>query len=86
VTATRDRTKFGIQKTDFGCWVLTYPDGFHTINAGVLCGSFAAAVELFTIEADKQCPMCLRGQVHDTDWGWECHACGSSDVAVGCTR
>jgi len=67
-------------------WRLDYPGGFDELNTGKSFLTFDDAVEAF-IEADqRRCPMCSKGAVVDTDWGWECQACGSNDVAVGCVK
>ncbi|KWX66821.1 hypothetical protein [Mycobacterium sp. NAZ190054] len=82
--------RFRIHKTDAPGfpWAMDYPDGFTAPGGplGVACTTFEYAVAEFIDAADRQCPMCRRGAVVDTDWGWECGACGSYDVAVGCTR
>lgn len=66
-------------------WLVEYPDRYtEEPNDGAEVESFAAAIEHFIWAADRQCPMCGRGQVRDTEWGWECRAYGSYDVASGC--
>lgn len=68
-------------------WFLQYPPGFtETPPWGVGCATFADAIEAFVKASEAQCPMCLRGAVGDTDWGWECANCGANDVAVGCVK
>lgn len=80
-------TKFRIRKDqDFGHWILTCPKAFHAVPLAIAFPTFTAATEAFIAYVDVQCPICGRGRVRHTDWGWECQACGSSDVAVGCTR
>jgi hypothetical protein len=66
-------------------WMMDYPDGFVEFGGprGVACSRFSFAVDEFIRAAERQCPMCLRGAVVDTDWGWRCTACGASDVAWG---
>lgn len=84
--------RFAIYKTAAGPWYLEYPDGFTTDilgfghGVGEHCSTFGEAVAVFIKRQDEQCPTCLTGAVEDRPWGWECTACGSSDVAVGCTR
>lgn len=79
--------RFAIYKTDCQIpWFLEYPDGFDPDMVGEHADTFAEAVRAFVIRQDEQCPTCLCGAVEDRPWGWECTACGSSDVAVGCTR
>ena len=80
--------KFAITKTHSpwpGWWFLHYPPRFSA-SIGMLCPSFEDAVEQFIEASERRCPYCDRGAVVDTDWGWECRSCGSSDVAVGCER
>ena len=76
--------KFGIAKAGDGMWIVGYPDGFSDTATGILCATFDDAVAEFLAAADRQCPMCGRGEVIDTYYGWTCGACGSYDVAVGC--
>lgn len=68
-----------------GTWLVIPPNGFGDDRTQVR-PTFAEAIVAFVELAEQQCPMCLKGAVEDTDWGWECQSCGSSDVAVGCTR
>jgi hypothetical protein len=75
--------RFDICKTPLGKWALWYPDGFSEIVMGVFCTTFAEAVAAFVEAARSRCPMCLRGAVIDTFYGWKCEACGSYDFAVG---
>jgi ribosomal protein L37AE/L43A len=78
--------RFKIAKTDDGFhWELHYPEGFDRDGrAAQMCRSFDEAVALLGRAMNVQCPMCLRGAVVDTDYGWKCEACESYDVAVGC--
>lgn len=79
------RTKFEITKADAAnFWILTYPDAFDEHTNYRMFPTFAQTVAAFIQASEAQCPICLRGAVVDTDWGWECEACGSYDVAVGC--
>ena len=81
-----DRFRIHKTKSPHFPWAMDYPGGFSDEPMGVACSSFAFAIEAFIKAAERQCPMCLKGAVVDTSWGWECEACGSSDVAAGCTR
>lgn len=82
----RKTDRFRIHKTDAPVfpWRLSYPADFSVRLSGISCSSFDVAVAEFIAAANRQCPMCLRGAVVDTDWGWKCEACGAHDVAVGC--
>jgi len=77
--------RFRIHKTgDPGFpWAVDYPAGFSDDQGiGVACGTFERAVATLGDLINRQCPTCLKGEVVDTDTGWECRACGSSDTAV----
>lgn len=76
--------RFRIHKNDDGSWHLEYPDGFDDLSGGEDCATFNIAIAAFREAADRQCPMCDKGAVVDTDYGWECRACGSRDVGFGC--
>ncbi len=81
--------RFRIHKTESPVlpWVLDYPKGFADNGCvGIACSSFERAVAEFIDASERQCPTCGKGQVVDTEWGWECRACDSFDVAVGCKR
>lgn len=72
-------------------WILTYPAGFYKqsygcIFLGLICPTFESAVEAFIAAELRLCPMCGRGSVEHLEWGWECQACGCSDVASGRVR
>ena len=85
-----DIKKFAIYKTegDADCpWWLDYPvDWDADGHTGERHGTFAQAVEAFVSGLDRWCMTCNRGTAVTTDWGWECTACGSYDVAVGCVK
>ncbi|OBH08958.1 hypothetical protein [Mycobacterium sp. E1747] len=78
--------RFRISKTDDTAfpWALDYPTGFDEEVTGDQFITFDNAVAAFIEAVEFRCPNCLRGAVIDTDWGWVCKNCGSSDVAVGC--
>jgi hypothetical protein len=79
--------RFCIHKTNEGPWEVCFPDGFDRDGrAGQLSATFEDAVATFAEAVNRECPMCLKGAVVDTDWGWECEACGCYDVAVGCEK
>lgn len=79
--------RFHIHKTHEGPWELGYPIGFDKLGrSGQLCATFGEAVAAFIEAANCECPFCLKGAVVDTDWGWQCEACGANDVAVGCEK
>lgn len=82
--------KFHIHKTGDRPfpWAMDYPRGFSKPGGpiGEACSSFEIAVATFIAASEMQCPTCLRGAVVDTEWGWECKACGSYDVASGHER
>lgn len=75
--------KFRIHKFNDVSWHLDYPDGFSEFLAGESWDTFNQAVVAFIEASERQCPMCQRGAVVDTEWGWRCTACGAYDVAVG---
>ena len=68
-----------------GVWVIVPPRGFGDDKTQTR-PTFTEAVAAFVEMSEAQCPTCRRGEVVSTSWGWECAACGSSDVAMGCTR
>jgi hypothetical protein len=74
---------FQISKHDDGKWWLAYPIGFDYNKAGHAYDTHAQAAAALIQASQRQCPTCLKGDVVDTDWGWECENCGSNDVAVG---
>lgn len=77
--------RFRICKRAPGMWELLFPAGFDRFGRASQCYStFENAVAAYVYEQQRECPMCLKGAVVDTDWGWQCEACGSCDVAVGC--
>lgn len=78
--------RFRIHKTGLPIlpWAMDYPHGFSDGSIGEMCSSFINAVEAFVKASERQCPMCLKGAVVDTDWGWRCESCGTYDVAAGC--
>lgn len=82
--------RFRISKTSpigsIAPWYLEYPRGFDDHLKGMCCASFDDAVAAFIEAADRRCITCDKGAVVDTDWGWECEACGSYDVASGHER
>ncbi|OIN81645.1 hypothetical protein [Mycobacterium malmoense] len=74
-----------VKADDQKTWALLYPDGFDTAADGEPCPSFTAAVDAFTACLERRCPQCGRGTVTDTEYGWKCRACGTYDIAIGCT-
>lgn len=81
--------KFRIHKTGAPHfpWAMDYPVGFRDDDRlGIACSTFEIAVAEFIDASELQCPDCGKGAVVDRSWGWECTACGSYDVAVGCVK
>lgn len=72
--------------SNWGFWVMDYPDGFDEFIDGECCLTFEEAIAAFIEASEKRCITCDKGAVVDTNWGWECTACGSYDVARGCVR
>ncbi|MCG7596336.1 hypothetical protein [Mycobacterium sp. PSTR-4-N] len=81
--------KFTIYKIDDGYhlpWNVDYPTGFDENEDGAACETFEDAIAAFIEASERRCITCDRGAVEDRPWGWECTACGSYDVAVGCVK
>jgi hypothetical protein len=80
--------KFKISKTDHPerPWYLEYSDGFDEFRDGRTYPTFDDAADALVEAINRRCITCDRGAVVDTLTGWECTACGSYDVAVGCVR
>ncbi|UXA06564.1 hypothetical protein KXD96_28280 (plasmid) [Mycobacterium sp. SMC-2] len=79
--------RFRIHKTDdvgAGAWYLDYTAGFSDDSVGECWDTFAQAVTAFIAATEKRCPLCDKGAVVDTDYGWRCENCGTYDVATGC--
>lgn len=80
-----DRFRIFKENDTWRPWNLDYPDGFvGDSTVGECWNTFEEAVAAFIRRSEQQCPICQRGAVVDTDWGWKCENCGSFDIAVGC--